>query len=399
MTTIQVIGGGIAGMVAAITAAEADATVEVCEAHEQLGGRARSLAGDWAANWGPHALYNDGPLWAWLGERHLIPAVRRPAMGGLRFRCDGAARRTPPRYMLRSAGLLRARSVPVDRSFHVWAAQRYGERAATRWANAAGVATFCHDPGALSAAFVVERLRRVFGVPPAARFPVGGWSSLVDRLEARMRDLGVRVRTGVTVDRLGDLPVIVALAPAAARRLLSDDTVAWPGARTALLDVGMRARHADAYIVSDLDQAGWAERFSRRDRSLAPTGHSLVQAQIGLRPGESLDGGIGRIEAVLDVGFAGWRERETWRRRAVVEGQSGALDMPGYRWQDRPAIDRGDGVWLCGDYVAAPGLLAEVAWASAVAAGRAAAVSRASSSRRASHGSSLHVRRDARSPQ
>jgi hypothetical protein len=54
----------------------------------------------------------------------------------------------------------------------------------------------------------------------------------------------------------------------------------------------------------------------------------------------------------------------------VMDGRTGALDPPGASWRDRPAIDRGDGVFLCGDQVAAPGCLAEVAFASAFEAGR-----------------------------
>ena len=51
-----------------------------------------------------------------------------------------------------------------------------------------------------------------------------------------------------------------------------------------------------------------------------------------------------------------------------MDGRSGALDLPGSSWRDRPAIDRGDGVFLCGDQVAAPGCLAEVSFASAIEA-------------------------------
>jgi hypothetical protein len=47
-----------------------------------------------------------------------------------------------------------------------------------------------------------------------------------------------------------------------------------------------------------------------------------------------------------------------------------ALEEPGTTWRDRPAIDRGDGVLIAGDWAAAPGLLSEVAWASAAEAGR-----------------------------
>jgi hypothetical protein len=55
-----------------------------------------------------------------------------------------------------------------------------------------------------------------------------------------------------------------------------------------------------------------------------------------------------------------------------MQGRSGALDMPGTTWRDRPAVDRGDGVFLAGDMVAGPGLLSEVAWASAAEAARGA---------------------------
>jgi hypothetical protein len=52
-----------------------------------------------------------------------------------------------------------------------------------------------------------------------------------------------------------------------------------------------------------------------------------------------------------------------------LDGRSGALDLPGTTWRDRPAIDGGDGVLLCGDQVAAPGCLSEVSFASAIEAG------------------------------
>jgi hypothetical protein len=52
-----------------------------------------------------------------------------------------------------------------------------------------------------------------------------------------------------------------------------------------------------------------------------------------------------------------------------MDGRSGALDPPGTTWRDRPAIDRGDGIFLCGDQVAADGCLSEVSFASAIEAG------------------------------
>lgn len=91
-----------------------------------------------------------------------------------------------------------------------------------------------------------------------------------------------------------------------------------------------------------------------------------------VRPGESADAATERLERLLDQALEGRRERETWRRRQVMQGRSGALDMPGLTWRDRPAVDRGDGIFLAGDMVAGPGLLSEVAWASGTEAARGA---------------------------
>jgi phytoene dehydrogenase-like protein len=368
MNEITVIGGGLGGLVAAISCAEAGEPVRLLEAHRLLGGRARTTDGPFRANLGPHVLYDDGPLWTWLVERGLAGDEPRSPMRGLRFRFDGELRRTPPVRLLALVKLAR-HDAPVDRDFRSWVTEHCGEATAEVASRAAGVFTFDADPGRLSAAFVWERLVRVVQqMPPKARYVVGGWGTLVDGLAARARGLGVRVELGHQVSTLPERPVIVATELPAARRLLGDATLRWDGARTALLDVGIVASPADPFVVSDLDEAGWVERFSAPDPSVAPPGHSLLQAQIGLRPGESMEAGVARIERLLDVAFAGWHRREVWRRRSVVEGRSGALDPPGTTWRHRPAIDRGGDVFLVGDMVAAPGMLSEVSFNSALEA-------------------------------
>jgi len=180
--------------------------------------------------------------------------------------------------------------------------------------------------------------------------------------------LGIEIALSSPVDDLPPPPVIVATDLRAARKLLHDDSVRWTGTRTMLLDIGLVADRRDPSIVSDLDEAGWIERFTAQDPSLAPPGHSLLQAQLGARDDEDLDAALARMERFFDETVLGWRAREVWRRRQLVSDSSGALDLPGTTWRDRPRIDRGDGVFLAGDMVAAPGLLAEVAWASAVEA-------------------------------
>jgi phytoene dehydrogenase-like protein len=367
---ITVIGGGVAGLTAAITCAERGASVRLFEAHETVGGRARSTDGPYKANLGPHAIYKGGVLWDWLSERGVMPPLARPLLTGVRFHYEGAVHRTPPLSLIPPGLRLRGRMAPVDQDFRSWVSDHADARTADLLSSLAGVYTFHHDPGALSAAFVWERSERLLlTARPPARFIVGGWTMLIDALERHARSLGVAIVTGERVDALPDAPVIVALELCDARRLLGDEELRWLSGHTVCLDLGLREKRGDPWIVSDLETAGWIERYSAQDPSLAPVGDQLVQAQMPIRPGESADDAATRLEWLLDASLEDWRGRVTWRRRQVMDGRSGALDLPGTTWRDRPAIDRGDGVFLCGDQVAAPGCLSEVSFASAIDAG------------------------------
>ena len=369
MSEITVIGGGVAGLTAAITCAEQGAQVDLFESGKSLGGRARSTDGAYKANLGPHAVYKGGALWSWLSDRDLMPPLARPRLTGYRFHYGGTIHRTPPMSLIPPGLRLRGRIAPVDQDFRSWATDHSDARTAELASALAGVYTFYHDPGALSAAFVWERSQRLLlSANPPVRFIVGGWSALVDGLERRARALGVRIVTGERVDALPSGTAIVALELRDARALLRDDALDWLSGRTVCLDLGLRGERGDSWIVSDMESCGWIERYSAQDASLAPSGEELVQAQMPIRPDESADDAAGRLERLLDLSFEDWRDRVTWRRRQVMDGRSGALDLPGTSWRDRPAIDRGDGVFLCGDQVAAPGCLAEVSFGSGIEA-------------------------------
>jgi phytoene dehydrogenase-like protein len=371
MNEITVIGGGVAGLTAAITCAEGGASVRLFEAHETLGGRARSTDGPYKANLGPHAIYSGGVLWDWLSSRDLMPPLARPLLTGVRFHYEGAIHRAPPLSLIPPGLRLRGRMAPVDQDFRSWVADHSDARTAAFLSSLAGVYTFHHDPGELSAAFVWERTQRLLLTPrPPARFIVGGWTMLVDALERHARSLGVTIVTGERVQTLPDRPAVIALELSDARRLLEDETLRWLSGRTVCLDMGLRDRHGDPWIVSDLEDSGWIERYSAQDGSLAPAGEQLIQAQMPIRLDESAEDAATRLERLLGASFEDWETRVTWRRRQVMDGRSGALDLPGTTWQDRPAIDRGNGTFLCGDQVAAPGCLSEVSFASAIEAGK-----------------------------
>jgi phytoene dehydrogenase-like protein len=371
MNKITVIGGGVAGLTAAISCAEQGMDVELFEASGSLGGRARSDAGPYKTNLGPHAIYKGGALWTWLSERQLLPRVARPQLTGVRFHYEGSIHRTPPLSLIPPGLRLRGRAAPVEQDFRSWVADHSDERTAAMLSGLAGVYTFHHDPGELSAAFVWERTQRLFLDPKiAARFPVGGWGMMVESMERRARSIGVTITTGERVTSLPEGTTIVALELSQARELLGDPELDWPSGHTVCLDLALQRRRDDPWVISDLAGSGWIERYSANDPSLAPSGEELVQAQMPVKPNESADAACARLEQLLDKSFAGWHERVTFRRRQVMDGRTGAIDLPGSTWRDRPAIDRGHGVFVCGDQVAAPGCLAEVSFASAFEAGR-----------------------------
>lgn len=369
MDRITVVGGGLAGLVAATECAEAGAPTRLIEARQRLGGRGASSTGEFATGLGPHAFYSGGSLWDWLTARGLHRPYRRPTLSGLRFRWRGRLHRVPPGVFTDGLRALRGET-PVEQSLRDWVARRGRDEVADALSGAAGLLTFDHDPGRLSARFVVERMRRILlSVPPPARYVTGGWSSVIDRLAAHARAVGVEIATGVKVDRLDDLPpgpVIVAVAPRAARQLISDNSLRVESPRVALLDIGLETRRRkDLYIVIDLDEAAFVDRFTAVDPSLAPVGQELIQSSVGMRPGESLDDAVARIETILDLGFPDWRDRTTWRRRSWVAEATGALDLPGFTYRDRPHVEHPSGFLLAGDWIAAPGHLAEVSCASA----------------------------------
>jgi hypothetical protein len=158
MQEITIVGGGLAGMVAAIHVAEGGGRATLHEAGSQLAGRARTDSGDYRVNFGPHALYRRGAFGNWLSAKKLLPPVYYPSLTGLRMLTGGKLRRFAPGLMkvMRSGGL----EAPVDEDYRSWATGKLGAEAARVAIGFASLPTYHPDPGALSASFVQERIRR-----------------------------------------------------------------------------------------------------------------------------------------------------------------------------------------------------------------------------------------------
>ncbi|ETA95313.1 MULTISPECIES: NAD(P)-binding protein [Mycobacterium avium complex (MAC)] len=374
---ISVIGGGLGGLTAAIACAEAGVPVRLYEAHDRLGGRGRATPPPYVAHDGAHVFYADGPHYKWLKKRGFVNRLGWPgpvAMATLlHFRVDGRIRALPPLPMLRPQSR-KWLTAPVDVDFHTWASGRWGEKTATQMANAISVVTYHADTGQLSAAFVWTLFQRVLGPnPPAVRWVRGGWQTVIDRMADRAKELGVAVQTAARIDTLpAGGPVIVATDIAAARSLLGDENLSWTSGHAALLDIAVKAGRKDTNLVFDLDEGGFHESYSMQDDSVAPAKEALYQLQMPVRAGESHADAHRRLEGLADQALPNWRERTTFHRTAIAKGRTGALDLPGQTWRDRPAIYRGDGVYLVGDMVSAPGMRGEISINSAISAASAA---------------------------
>lgn len=87
-----------------------------------------------------------------------------------------------------------------------------------------------------------------------------------------------------------------------------------------------------------------------------------------VRADESTPRARSRLDALADLALPDRRDRTVWQRTATARGRSGAIDPPGNTWRDRPAVDRGGGLFLAGDMVAAPGMRGEISVLSGVRA-------------------------------
>lgn len=370
MADIVVVGGGLAGLASAIGCAERGASVELHEATGKLGGRARHLQHDgFVINRGPHALYLKGPASAWLEQRGLLPEVIAAKVSAVRFRYGGQIHRLPIGFLLACRRL--QAPAPDLVSFSDWARLRVSPRAAGLVEGSLTLAMYDGQPGRHAAGSVQTVLARTLE-PGVVSYVRGGWGALVDRLVDRARELGVKLHVGSRVEGVDRARItIVATGPSAAARLLDDPSLEPDGQSVVLRDLGLRFPKRRGgrgpVAVLDFDEGVYLARYTAYDPSLAPAGHDLVQCCAGLRVGEETASAHERIERVLDAAFAGWRGRAVLDRRSLT-ASPGARDPVGRGWEQRPAIDRDDGVLLAGDWVATPGFLSEACFTSATAA-------------------------------
>ena len=382
-----VIGGGPAGLVAATRLAEGGVETTVLEGASHFGGRAAS---EWREgfflNQGPHALYAGGPAMRELKAMGIELPWWNPASVNSAFVRDGKARRSPG-GLLGMAPLLRQiyRRAPEELaglSATEWLRQTLrSEKARAAAAALVRVTTFVADQEQLSAEVAARQLK--LGIAPGVRYLEGGWQSLVDRLVATAEGAGatLRARAGVRLvhQEAGgwtvgldeetlhvDLLVVATGDSEAVAKLLGEKAPAAPGpaAELSVLDLGLRSlpRRTRRFALG-IDAPTYLSRHSPPDQR---DGALLSLASYAREP-------RGALEAMADTVQPGWRQQLIFDRflprmvpvSAIASAEAGGL-------AGRPGVDRGDGLYLAGDWIGPEGWLVDAAIASGAAAAAAA---------------------------
>lgn len=416
---VAVVGGGLAGLLAAGLLAAAGRRVTVLEAGPAPGGRARSTEheagpapggpGRFRLNLGPRALYR-GPARSALRRIGIRPPGGPPPLrrawalyeGRLHpgFMTVGGVLTSPllgPRDRAALAGVLglaRARPALAAITGAEWLAEALpSPRSRLAAAALIRVATYVGAPELASADAIAGHLATArLGV----RYVDGGWQSMVDALHARLAGRGVPVAAGQrvsTVDAGGTgrhvlttvdgrviaarAVVVAGLAPARAAALLGRPDLArgtGPPLHAACLDVALRQLPDPRRpFVYGVDEPLYLVVHSAHARFGPPGGAvlHLVRYDDGTEPGPATRE---RLEGLLDAYQPGWREQLVHARYLPRMVATYGLPVAGGGLAGRPGVAVPDrtGIFLAGDWVGRVGLLADASAASAVGAAAAA---------------------------
>lgn len=407
MTTqidVVVVGGGLAGMFAAMEAADAGARVALLDSRTRLGGRARSdeVAGV-LHNLGPHALFRKGIAARELRRVGVPFSGRTPSSRGTRFivggdlvRAPGSGDRSPTARALvravRSAGDPGLDGVALAS----WLDEQHLDPDARAFLEAAvRISTYVDDPDRFSAGAAFRQLRTAS--TGGIWYLHGGWASLVTGLRDRLGDRDVQIETGAAVGSLqrdgsawlvrtdddrelaAGAVVVAGGGPALAERLLDVEQGRWAGdpVEASVLDVVVDAHLAHRSLFG-IDQPLYLATHCPPARLATGGDAILVTAMRYLRPGDPVDAPV-EIREALDGHLRAAAGREItplhtrYLHRLTVAGGLPEAARGGLPGRPATTVDDRPGAFLAGDWVGPEGLLADAAVASGVAAGRAAA--------------------------
>lgn len=405
---VAVIGGGLAGLTAALIAGRAGRSVIVLEKGPHAGGRAttQNVEG-FHFNQGPHALYRGGHaveiLWnlginyqgarasyegSWIlrgSEQFPMPGTPEALQSTKLFTEESRLEALAMHGKLTSPTVTQGLNGMTLREWFNFQIQHADVR--SYFEGIFRLATYCNDPDIQSAsAAVTQAVMGIQGVD----YLDGGWQSLVDRLREAALAAGVRIETrsevkGVRCDeggvaiRLGNdeyfqaRSAIITANPTATARIVNDakvpSLIRWAENATpvyaACLDVALRRLPSPEHqFAIGLDRPLYYSVHTRSAR-LAPEGGAVIHLAKYLSSSDKSDADDTQdeLEAALDRLQPGWRDELAAKRYLPRMLVSNAVVTPAGR--PGPAVPEYPNLFVAGDWVGPHGMLVDTSLVSA----------------------------------
>ncbi len=420
---VVVVGGGMAGLIAALYAARDGATVTVLEGAQQFGGRAQTVReGGYAVNMGAHALYKNGAAKQALDDLGISVSGGTPPLEGQSATRGGRSHLLP--VSLTSfwrTGLFTL----ADR----WATTRFYARlpkmnpadykgqtlegmlqallpapGARAYMHAVmRLSTYSNAPNLMCAGAAIEQLQMALG---GVLYLDGGWQQMVDALVYEAKCEGITLLAGHKVSAVGRKDggfslstakgvaeadaLVLALSPKQAASVAGDLAPELLGhaeqtvpVRGACLDVCLsKVPDETTSFALGLDEHMYLSVHSCV-AALAPKGGGLMHTVKYLDPtkAEKAVALEAELESYTTRQQPGWDEHVVSRyfRPGMVIANSLPLAANG-GMAGRPPVETSvPGLCLAGDWVGERGMLSDASAASGRMAGQVAARTAAAS--------------------